>query len=997
LAVLAAWLLVHDVDMAARSRRALFRRAAAVPVVLVVAATMMWAVAFTAIYRRPHSRVDASRWLYETIAPGTAIAVEPWDDRLPLRVGNRGAERFAYVELVQYQDETPAKLDALVGQLDVVQYIVLSSDRLSDSIPRMPMRYPLSSKYYRLLVSGELGFDRVAEFSSYPSLGPFHLPDHSAEESFSVYDHPRVRVFRKTHRWSAGRARQLLGDVDWRSVVTLSPVAARAYSRGLDLTREERAAFRAGGTWSELFPAGALGGRWPIAVWYLTVQLLGLAAFPIVTLALRGLPDRGWLSSKALGLLLVSWGAWLLASLRWIEFGRGSLILVLAGLACAGWVGALRSRVPLLPRGADGSPRWRLIVGEELLFALAFGLFLVIRAGNPDLWHPNMGGEKPMDFAYLNAVVRSGYFPPFDPWLAGSTINYYYFGFVLMAALVKLTAVVPQVAYNLAVPTVAAFSAAGAFTAGHALASACLPAHRPGRDGLVSIPVVSGVCAAVFLTMIGNLGEARVVWRALTGPLRVPNWVWYWDATRIVPHAPAEPPPITEFPFFTFLYGDLHAHMLALPYMLAVLCCLAAAVAPRGERAPRRLSTAWMLLTALLLGVLAATNTWDYPTSIVLVVSALGTRLWRDGRFTRSARAASIALAVQAIVLVVLGRILFAPFFARYASAFGGVALWHGSHTTPAAYALVHGFFLFVLASAGVMAAVRRSAGCAIRLRTLDRAPSAVDGDRDRAAAAALIASWIVVGWLLTVVVEVFVLANDVGRMNTVFKLYFQVWSLWAVSAGVAMAWLVRAHRSRSRGAPPLLDRAWLAALALIAGVTVAYPVLATGARWRDRFEQRGFGLDGQAYMKSATHVESGRTLSLASDLEGIEWLRSSVRGTPVIAEAHTPEYRWGARISTNTGLPTILGWSWHQRQQRPMLPANVIARRADDIRVLYADADPDRAMEILRRYEVDFVYVGALERALYPPEGLGKFDADSARWPVAHRTRDLTIYRVAH
>ncbi len=157
-----------------------------------------------------------------------------------------------------------------------------------------------------------------------------------------------------------------------------------------------------------------------------------------------------------------------------------------------------------------------LLTLEEGLFLAFFLLFLLIRRGNPDLWHPARGGEKPMDFAYLNAVIRSTIFPPYDPWHAGGFMNYYYFGFVIIGTLIKLTGIVPWVAYNLAVPTLFALTGVGAFSVAFNLADGD-DDDGPGEEfaarewaGRIG-SLLAGLAGAFFVTIIGNLGNVRLL------------------------------------------------------------------------------------------------------------------------------------------------------------------------------------------------------------------------------------------------------------------------------------------------------------------------------------------------------------------------------------------------------------------------------------------------------------------------------------------------------
>ena len=164
---------------------------------------------------------------------------------------------------------------------------------------------------------------------------------------------------------------------------------------------------------------------------------------------------------KAVGLLLVSWGGWLIASTRLAPFTWWELLIVIVLLAVASVVIYNRN---WLQFKRFIQIRWRLLLLEEGLFWVFFAFMLIVRMHNPDLWHPFLGGEKPMDVAYLTAMVRTPYFPSYDPWFAGGYINYYYFGFVFAAALIHLTGVVPYTAYNLAVPTFYAMTALGGFS-----------------------------------------------------------------------------------------------------------------------------------------------------------------------------------------------------------------------------------------------------------------------------------------------------------------------------------------------------------------------------------------------------------------------------------------------------------------------------------------------------------------------------------------------------
>jgi 4-amino-4-deoxy-L-arabinose transferase-like glycosyltransferase len=319
LALLAAWLLVAVRD------RPRFSTAALGAGALIAASTLVWAIAFTAIYRHPNTRVLASRWIYQNVAAGSSLATEHWDDRLPLPLGSLTPDRYKSVELANFDDDTPAKLASLIAKLDVTDYVILSSNRLSASIPRLPMRYPMTTKFYHLLLSENLGFRRIAQFTSYPRLGPLQLPDQGAEEAFSVYDHAPVQIFRKTAAWNPELARAQLDLADWDDVVHVLPRNAREFKNGLMLLRADWVSVRKKATWPSPSIANGLATRRPVLSWLLALEGIGLIAFPLGALVLEQLPDRGWLLSKSIGLLLIGYLGWVVASLQWTSFETEAL------------------------------------------------------------------------------------------------------------------------------------------------------------------------------------------------------------------------------------------------------------------------------------------------------------------------------------------------------------------------------------------------------------------------------------------------------------------------------------------------------------------------------------------------------------------------------------------------------------------------------------------------------------------------------------------------
>lgn len=984
------------------------------------------------------------------LSRGSVIVSESsWDDGLPLGVDGQspGGRYRGVVQELYWPDNQDSdldgasdKLERLVDTLAQGDLLAITSNRQFGTIPRLPIRYPLSTAYYRELlncppgrevaqcadrarpgmISETLGYALEAVFRSDPRLGPWSISDQSAEEVFTVYDHPLVLLFRKTAGFSEDRARERLAQVDLSRIVPVLPKEAGSAPPDLMLPEDRWQAQRAGGTWSDLFGRDSWLARSEmvtVAAWWLAIFLIGLAAWPLARAAFPGLRDGGYPLARLVGLLVVAWGWWMLGSLR-LAAHRPAILIALTAMAAASAGLAWRDRREL----ADfWRHHRREILLTEILALSFFLLDLGIRLGNPDLWHPSKGGEKPMDLAYLNAVLRSESFPPYDPWFAGGYINYYYFGFVLVGVPIELLGLVPSVAYNLVIPTLFSLLALGAYSAARNLASAGgAISDRGSRTG--------GVAAAIGLVVLGNLGTARMLYEGwkrlglaegeapaafllgmlqagrgllrfltLQAPMPYALDSWYWDPSRAIPPGPGEVGPITEFPFFTFLYGDLHAHMIALPLTVLGLAWGISwlLAAHDGKRIGAARTALALAVGALVFGSLRPTNTWDFPVYLALgAAAAAAAPILRH----RLSSAAVLRGVTAAAVLAAASVVLYLPYAYWYGQGYTAADPWQGTRTDLGSYLVVHGVFLFVLASwmvwelrewmaATPLSALARlrpwataiavaAAGWAVALLVLAVAgfsvvwvalpmmtiagllilrPAQPIGKRITLTLAATAIA-------LTLGVDLVVLRGDISRMNTVFKFYLQVWTLFSLGAAAALVWLFEALPGWTAG----WRRAWLAGFSLLVLGAVLYPMIAAPVKMRDRMEASApHSLDGMAFMDRAVYFDQGSSFPLAEDARAIRWLQSEAVGTPVIVEAHIPEYRWGARVAIHTGLPTVLGWKHHQSQQR-IVSGDPTTLRAIEVSSFYLTPSTDEARAFLDRYEVEYVVVGRLERMYY-------------------------------
>jgi YYY domain-containing protein len=397
-------------------------------------------------------------------------------------------------------------------------------------------------------------------------------------------------------------------------------------------------------------------------VWWLAAQLVALAALPLCLNLFGRLPDRGYSFAKAFGLLVLGYLFWVLNVMRVLPNSTGGIWAVLVLLLAASGLLFWRRREEL--GGFLRGHLW-LIGTVEAVFFLSFVTAAYLRSYVPEI----AGTEKPMDFMFLNAVTRGERFPPPDAWLAGHDVSYYYFGYLLVSIMTRLSGVATSVGFNLGLAMIAALAVTGAFglvynmTAPRERAAA---AGAPGtpRAAFASTPlwrpVAFGLAAGLLLAVMGNLVGLLELFAAHgfgssgfwswvnirdsgTGALALDSydssrwypdqhWFW-WRSTRVLDGGAG----IHEMPFFSFLLGDLHPHVMSIPFVL-----LAAGGALALLRSEEPLDVVvwlerpiWLLAFGVMLGALAFLNTWDMPTmAFVIALAALVRNRLLGGRWS---------------------------------------------------------------------------------------------------------------------------------------------------------------------------------------------------------------------------------------------------------------------------------------------------------------------------------------------------------------------------
>lgn len=958
------------------------------------------------IYLTEHPAFSASKWLNARVTSNDLIIQDHWEESIP-RLENLN---LSHDRLELYNPDSPQKFEKIFNQLSQSEYYVVFSNRLYATIPRLNNRYPASIVFYEKLFDGSLGYEIVnfqkqsmnlfginysenyferidikkpELISSYEEKFFLNIDFGWSDESFSVYDHPNVIIFQNKEKFSKEELIKILdfNNYDDISFFDLSPeIPYKKYE--FDYSQDSL-------VHSEQFFLSEKSVFIQTIFWFLVVSFLGFISIPIFYKLFINLQDFGFGFYKFFGLIIYGFLIWLLSSNNIIGFMIFEMILVLILFSMLSSYIFIKNRSEIIFYISKAKYK---ILTVEIIFLMSFLTFLCIRLMNPDLWHPYRGGEKPMDFAYLNAILRSTSFPPYDPWFSGYTLNYYYYGQYLVALISKLSGIPSNISYNLAIPTFFSYASVLAFSFSSNFTYLFRKAKGLNFDWY-KIPLISGISSILFILIFGNFDSIIQIYKIILGEQEVFD---YWRSTRIVSMI-SSGLEINEFPLFTFLFADLHAHLLSIPMLLSLIFLSFLFYYESSSQFIRSRDVLVLLFLGLLTGSIKATNSWDYPLSLVIVFLSISL-LSLNGPRTKKIKIAKVLFYFSLYFLFSKAlffnfdnsfimpefavnfsqwktplwsmlQILLLPMFLSlfyiflYASNFKvKFKLFYPSFLFSKNKKLIMFTFIFFLLILFVLfykflTVFSLFIGILFFGAIYILKRKFFENDSQ-------LFIWItllfILGFSISAFTEIFVIKNDINRMNTFFKFNFQSWILLNLGSSILIPFIIDEINSKYK------KYIFVIIISLLAIIGMSYPVYSIKPRISDRFDNKHYSLDGMKYMQGNQYSQNGNLINLSDSYKALAWINNNIKGNPVILEDSTDLYSWSSRISIYSGLPSVLGWDWHQKQQRS-LESNSVTIRKKQIQEFYSTSSIEYINDFLDFYDVRLIIYGNVEIQNFP------------------------------
>ena len=693
------------------------------------------------------------------------------------------------------------------------------------------------------------------------------------------------------------------------------------------------------------------GDVWTFWTWYLLALVLGAVAMPLTGRLFRRFQDRGWMFSKVTAIAVSGFLTWFLVAVKIIKFTTMTCIVVTLVCAAASLILYCREQ----KAGFECIPfaHLDLVYAEELLFFAAFLLWTYFAGFHPAAY----GTEKFMDYGFMEAMMRSKTLPATDLWYSQGKINYYYGGQYFAVFLTKLSGAKVELTYNLMRTFVAGLAFAMPFSLVHQMVTDRL--GKTGSRWKKALPSVTGILAGISVSIAGNMhyvvyGQIIPFIQKLKGE-EVSSY-WFPDATRYIGFNPdVEDKTIHEFPCYSFVLGDLHAHVVDIMFVLLLLGLLYAWMKKvrttelSGESMSRRkfwkkqLLMPQLLATGALLGMFHWTNYWDF---VIYFVVTCGAALFMNiiGQKGKIRWALGVT-AAQAAEILILATVIIMPFTLQFdtSNMVQGIALAQ-HHSLPHQLLVLWGLpgILTILFVVSLLIEKLRGAEqkSLYHLLTSIRLPDLF------AVLMGLCAIGLVLIPELVYVRDIY--ENGNARANTMFKLTYQAYIMFGMTMIYAIFRLLIIGKNKI--------------LKVLAFIGLLFFVWTCG--YFGNSVHSWFGEVWKPSQYKGLNATAFLETDFPEDVKGIRWLKENISDAPVVLEANGDSYSEYERVSAMTGLPTIMGWYVHEWLWRGNL--SDLNAKIEEIQEIYTSTDEARVKELLEEYNVSYIFVGSCERNKY-------------------------------
>lgn len=661
--------------------------------------------------------------------------------------------------------------------------------------------------------------------------------------------------------------------------------------------------------------------------WWIILFLLGVISLPSTTLIFSSFFDKGYAFSKVIGIITISFIIWVLASFHILTFSTINLYLIIAFAIILNLFLLIKKNLKSIILN-----NLKFFILEEFIFTAGFIFWAFIRAYQPNI----QGLEKFMDFGFVNSILRSDYFPPKDIWLTPETINYYYFGHLVTATLIKLSGVDSIYGFNLMLSLIFTLTLSCSFSIGANL-------YYLFERNFKKI-IIAGILSALLVTVSGNVHTIYAFFTPYNTDNPAPFWnlpvanniagYFYPNATRFIPKT------IHEFPMYTTVVADLHGHLLNTPFVLLTIALLILLF----SNVSKQILT---LLIGFMIAISFMTNFLDGLIYLLLSTLIIFFANLKQNNFWQS-----IKLSSKPILIILVFSVVFSlPFwlnFKPFSSGIGlicspkflinigdiGPFLFEADRCTRTPlwmFIILYGLFIFLFT------------------RFFAKVIWKNWNIKNIANSDYLIIILFIFGIICIIIPEV-IYFKDIYttyfRANTLFKFSYQVFIVLSIAAGYIIIRTLPKNKN-------YLSVLYLTALIFLLFLALSYPIFAIKTYYNNL--NTYVGLDGLNYLYKL----------YPTDYQAILWIRQNIKGQPVILEANGESYTDFARVSANTGLPTIIGWPVHEWLWRGTY--DVSSARIPDVQTLYETPNLEVTKQLIKKYNIQLVFIGVLEKQKYP------------------------------